>query len=113
MVTHATSNTPVDRVHCPHCLAYYSPKYNHVCPPFLRELITLNRNKVKKTSAEWRELFKQTGEEIIDPDGRDRKDGNFQFSFYEEKITYGEFCNRLIKSTLLIKGSLDRNLSIT
>lgn len=36
--------------------------------------------------------------EIIDPDGWDRI--NFQHSWYEEQITFEEFYDRLIKSTI-------------
>jgi len=48
-----------------------------------------------KTSEEWCKLcnFK-----IMDPDGWERK--NFNFSWYEEKITKKEFERRLIESTV-------------
>jgi len=53
-----------------------------------------------KTSQEWQELFPSI--KVIDPDGWDRS--NFQFSWYEEKITKDEYDKRLFNST--IKGKL-------
>jgi hypothetical protein len=47
-----------------------------------------------KTSGEWQRVCKIT---VIDPDGWDRKD--FQYSWYEEKITREEFEKRIIDST--------------
>lgn len=26
-------------IHCEDCLAYYTPGYNHVCPPWLKALV--------------------------------------------------------------------------
>lgn len=52
-----------------------------------------------KTSDEW---YKELGEQhyiIHDPDGWDRK--NYQYSFYEEKITKEEYQRRVMASTLL------------
>ena len=52
----------------------------------------------KKTSKEWSKKFKiRLGHEILDPDGWDRK--NFDYSFYEEKITREEFNKRMMYST--------------
>jgi len=51
---------------------------------------------IKKTSEEW---SKEYGPEVIDPDGWDRT--NFQYSWYEEKITKEEYENRLVKSTII------------
>ena len=48
----------------------------------------------KKNSEEWQKLCKI---EVIDPDGWDRQ--NYQFSWYEEKITKQEFEKRLGPST--------------
>lgn len=52
----------------------------------------------RKTSAEWyeeeRHLYK-----IMDPDGWNRK--NYQYSFYEEKITKEEYDKRVLMSTLM------------
>ena len=48
-----------------------------------------------KTSSEW---IKEVGYEVLDPDGWDRS--NFQYSWYEEEITYEEFQKRLINSTV-------------
>jgi hypothetical protein len=57
-----------------------------------------------KTSQEWEQLVPSEFKLIImDPDGWDRK--NFQYSFYEEKITKVEFINRLASSTIM--GNLD------
>ena len=51
-----------------------------------------------KTSEEW---YEKLGEHYIihNPDGWDRK--NYQYSFYEEKITEEEYNKRLMVSTLL------------
>lgn len=57
-----------------------------------------------KTSQEWEQLVPSEFKLIImDPDGWDRK--NFQYSFYEERITKVEFINRLSSSTIM--GKLD------
>lgn len=53
---------------------------------------------ILKTSAQWqRETCPDTT--ILDPDGWDRT--NYQFSFFEEQITYKQFLNRLILSTCI------------
>lgn len=49
----------------------------------------------KRTSEEWYKEFRYI---ILDPDGWDRK--NFQFSWYEEEITYKEFIHRAMRSTI-------------
>lgn len=49
---------------------------------------------MKKSSDKWQKICKTT---VYDPDGWDRK--NYQFSWYEERITRKEFENRLIFST--------------
>ena len=49
---------------------------------------------MKKTSDVWSECL---GVKILDPDGWDRE--NFQYSFYEEYITEGEFMERADRST--------------
>ena len=38
---------------------------------------------------------------LLDPDGWDRD--NFQFSFHEELIDVGEFCQRITDSTVEIR----------
>jgi len=48
-----------------------------------------------RTSKEWHRLSK---DKITDPDGWDRL--NYNYSFNEETITYGEFMSRLLRSTL-------------
>lgn len=51
-----------------------------------------------KTSEEWlKEL--DLSVKIRDADGWDRK--NFQYSWYEEKITKREFCLRLARSSVI------------
>jgi hypothetical protein len=50
---------------------------------------------IKKVSSEW---IKEVGYEIIDPDGWDRT--NFDYSFNKEKITFEEFKNRIMNSTV-------------
>jgi hypothetical protein len=52
-----------------------------------------------RTSEEWQKLCVV---QVIDPDGWDRK--NYQYSWYEEKISRGEFEKRMFISTV-------RNLS--
>lgn len=54
-----------------------------------------------KTSEEWLRLAhaKDAGLIILDPDGWDRK--NFQYSWYEEKITEEEFRRRVFCSTVM------------
>lgn len=56
----------------------------------------------KKTSEEWyNQVDKPSGLIIYDPDGWDRK--NWQFSWYEEKITIDEYRNRVFWSTCLFE----------
>ena len=52
-------------------------------------------NPEKKVSSEW---IMEVGYEVLDPDGWDRS--NFQYSWYEEEISYEEFQKRLINSTI-------------
>lgn len=52
-----------------------------------------------KTSEEWMKNYSDIV--ILDPDGWDRR--NFQFSWYEEKITLVEFEKRLVISTITKK----------
>jgi hypothetical protein len=54
----------------------------------------MNEEEVK-TSQDWQTLYPDPL--VLDPDGWDRK--NFQFSWYEEKITHKEYIVRLIGST--------------
>lgn len=55
-----------------------------------------------KTSEEW--LKEQDRiEKVLDPDGWDRS--NFQYSFYEEKISKEEFDKRVFSSTCMFIGS--------
>lgn len=54
----------------------------------------------KQTSDYWYNKIRETEDLVIyDPDGWDRK--NYQFSFYEEKITKEEFEERVLGSTCL------------
>jgi len=48
-----------------------------------------------KTSEEWQKQFPNT--KVLDPDGWDRK--NYQYSWFEEKITLTEYTTRLYKSS--------------
>lgn len=51
-----------------------------------------------QTSQEWlKELYPEVT--ILDPDGWDRT--NYEYSFYEEEITEGEFVKRLQMSTVM------------
>lgn len=52
---------------------------------------------MKKTSAEW---YEEDSWIIVDPDGWDR--GNYQYSFYGEKITQEEYFKRRDNSTCLM-----------
>jgi hypothetical protein len=54
----------------------------------------MNEEEVK-TSQDWQTLYPDPL--VLDPDGWDRK--NFQFSWYEEKITHGEYTKRMLIST--------------
>lgn len=53
-----------------------------------------------KTSDEWTKSKEFDGLIILDPDGWDRQ-GDFNFSFYKEKITRNEFERRIASSTVL------------
>jgi hypothetical protein len=55
-----------------------------------------------KTSEEWQKQFPNT--KVIDPDGWDRQ--NFQYSWFEEKITLIEYTSRLHRST--VKGIIPK-----
>jgi hypothetical protein len=55
--------------------------------------------QIKKTSQEWQLEHPMRDED--DPDGWDRT--NFQYSWYEELITYDEFQKRLMSSTAIGK----------
>lgn len=48
------------------------------------------------TSKDWQEKYPET--KVLDPDGWDRT--NFQYSWYEEKITHNEYLKRLRVSTI-------------
>lgn len=61
-----------------------------------RDLVAINEGQVR-TSAEWQKLVCPKTV-IMDPDGWDRSD--FEYSFYQEKISYQEFQNRLCSSTI-------------
>lgn len=52
---------------------------------------------IKKTSKAWGDELHMTCK-ILDPDGWDR--GNFNFSFYMEKVTKEEFFRRFSLSTV-------------
>ena len=51
-----------------------------------------------KTSKKWCEKLGLSRDNILDPDGWDRT--NFNYSFDEEKISKGEFIERLGRSTV-------------
>ena len=62
----------------------------------LREEIQILKGKDElKTSEKWQE--ENPSPKVLDPDGWDRK--NFNFSWFEEKITYTEYLNRVMVST--------------
>lgn len=55
--------------------------------------------QIKKTSQEWQ--LEHPNPTVYDPDGWDRT--NFQYSWYEELITYDEYQKRLMSSTVIGK----------
>lgn len=57
-------------------------------------LIRVNRAELH-TSQEWQTMFPDM--KVLDPDGWDRK--NYQFSWFEERITWNEYQMRLMNST--------------
>ena len=63
----------------------------------VKELIEDLSKSIKRTSAEWVDIHDFN---VIDPDGWDRK--NFQYSWYEEKITWTEYETRAMASTRII-----------
>lgn len=75
--------------------------YSHfVCPEILFEVIT--DGKHLKTSKEWYDDEKHLYT-LLNADGWDRE--NFQYSFFEEKITKEEYTERITVSTLSIKSN--------
>lgn len=73
---------------------------------------TIIQKEELKTSEEWQKQYSQVT--VLDPDGWDRK--NFQYSWFEEKITYGEYNLRLSRSTAIRqnpKEELERGITIT
>jgi hypothetical protein len=72
----------------------------------------MNENKTKlKTSKEWWDSIPvEVGLKILDPDGWDRQ--NFQYSFYEELITYSIFMSRLQSSTIQCKIGFNKLLEL-
>lgn len=50
---------------------------------------------MNKTSKEWQELYSEI--KVLDPDGWNRS--NFQYSWFEEKISFEEYNKRLTHST--------------
>ena len=71
----------------------------------IQQLI-LKLNPVElKTSLDWCAMIPaQYQISIIDPDGWDR--ANWYFSYYDEKITFQEFMNRLMQSTISVKKEI-------
>lgn len=57
----------------------------------------MDKSAKKKTSAEW--AAEQVGILILDPDGWCRE--HYEYSWYKELITFDEFSNRLLKSTVI------------
>jgi hypothetical protein len=57
---------------------------------------------MKKTSAEWQVEFPNP--QVLDPDGWDRK--NYQYSWFEEKITKEEYDKRVMESTCMVYNKL-------
>lgn len=63
--------------------------------------IRVNRPPIKRTSQKWQELEPEII--VMDPDGWNR-DHRYQFEWFEELITYDEYCNRRMRSTCMCKG---------
>jgi len=55
------------------------------------------------TSEEWQKIL-DTDFIVYDPDGWDRN--NFQYSWFEEKISLEEYKQKVLKSTIVPKGWL-------
>lgn len=62
-----------------------------------------------KTSNEWYEEERDKYI-IMDPDGWDRR--NYQYSFYEEKITREEYDKRVMESTLMRQLDIEEELKL-
>lgn len=59
----------------------------------------LNESRIEmKTSEEWQEIVKDYIV-VLDPDGWDRSPEGFDFSWFQEQITYEKFMNRVVIST--------------
>lgn len=56
-------------------------------------------DRIVKTSEEWAKEYDRA--EVLDPDGWDR--ANFYYSWFEEKITFEEFEQRVMASTCIIR----------
>lgn len=56
---------------------------------------------IRKTSEEWSKDPKFLDTTVLDPDGWDRQD--FEFSWFQEKITASEYEYRMINSTIMSK----------
>lgn len=65
-------------------------------------------NTELKTSAEWQALHPNPM--VMDPDGWDRK--NYQYSWFEEKISYGEYKKRMIMSTCKFERNEDGTIKL-
>jgi len=63
-------------------------------------VVVLNKPEELKTSEEWQNQFPNPT--VLDPDGWNRK--NYQYSWFEEKITLAEYESRLSRST--VKGHI-------
>ena len=64
--------------------------------------------KAVKTSEQWQ---RECNVVIIDPDGWDRT--NYQYSWFEEKITRKEFEEKMRKSTCLLPAIQDKEGNIS
>ena len=55
----------------------------------------------RKTSEEWSKDTRFSDTTVLDPDGWDRQD--YQYSWFEEKISAAEYEKRLVDSTILVQ----------
>jgi hypothetical protein len=62
----------------------------------------VTRKEEYKTSEEWQQIYPTI--KVLDPDGWNRE--NFQYSWFEEKITISEYNSRLFISTCEFNNQL-------
>jgi hypothetical protein len=89
----------VEKLKCTgQCWKFIESDYKKTCLSGceLKEYKIIIPQEELKTSEEWQKQFPNT--KVLDPDGWDRK--NYQYSWFEEKITLEEYTTRLYKSSV-------------